>query len=123
MIYQYLTDFSDYYNLIRHVQLQTLVTKAVYKGESGWTLETQKSGVEVRVFQVSKLVVVTGLGSDLALPRLAGSSEFDKRLFHTKHLAKQSDALRDVKSIAVLGAGKSAMDVAHYYASRGVSVQ
>ena len=121
-MHRYLVDFAEYYDLAERTRLNTYVAKVISRGASGWALETQEKKRDTRLLHAAKLVLATGLSSAPSLPQLPGSSAFGKPYFHTRDLAKQEHSLQDVASIAVLGGGKSAMDVAHHYSSRGVKV-
>lgn len=125
-VHNYLTTYSDNYDLTRRTQFHTKVETVEQQGTSGWllTIRATLTGQEVtsKVF-ASKLVVAAGLTSFPWMPAFKGKDDFNAFLFHSKDFAVRADTLKECKNVVVLGGSKSAWDAVHAYASVGVQVR
>ena len=91
-----------------------------------WTVSTWDSQIGHREFRAFKVVIATGLTSLPHIPTsLPQQEEFKGSIRHHKHFGEFSKSLLNTpgcKNVVVLGAGKSATDMAYESAKKGKSV-
>lgn len=124
----YLCAYADHFDLTRRIRLETRVIEVRRRADGdGWSVKTEKpEEVGTAVLECRKLVVATGILSTPHLPDLNGADSFDGPIVHSSELGPASATLvggPDVKTIAVVGGGKSAYDAVYLAASTGHKVE
>jgi cation diffusion facilitator CzcD-associated flavoprotein CzcO len=124
VIHQYLTDYSTRFDLTRRVLLNTKVTAIELLSDDSWSVSFGRGPAfaEADSLVTKRLVLATGMTSEPSKPYIKGQEAFGNDIHHFADFAKFKDELSSVKQVAILGAGKSAWDVAFAYAAAGVSV-
>lgn len=117
--YRYLREYAT--DLLPLVKFGCAVTRVERDG-SGWTLEYSypvEGDMSSTTIHCEKLVVATGLFSDASFPSFAASVRNSPNVFHSKDLGKPQsrDRLLSLSKIAIIGGGKSAMDIAAWLAN------
>ncbi|KAI0133786.1 hypothetical protein BJ170DRAFT_690147 [Xylariales sp. AK1849] len=133
-VHQYLSDFADHYELTPHIRLRTSVDSATLQPDSSWLVKYSTYDRVVnaddhireirRTGQLTarKLVLATGLTSEVYVPQFPGQDTFRGNLFHSKHLKDQDDVLSTSRCVVVIGGNKSAWDVCYRAAQFGAQV-
>lgn len=127
VIHRYLGNYAQHYGFYAQIRFQTKVNTAEHQQDSGWLLKCSRDNKvggtpeESRIV-TSKLIVAAGLTSEPLMPNFRGEQTFEAPLFHCKYLQERADLISTAKSVAVLGATKSAWDTAYAFASKGVKV-
>lgn len=123
----YLCAYATQFDLTRRVRFNTRVV-AIRRStdEEGWALTTENVQTGTATLECRKLVVATGILSVPHFPDLEGAGGFDGPILHSSELGPASGALvdgPDVKTVAVVGGGKSAYDAVYLAASTGHKVE
>lgn len=123
----YLCAYANHFDLTKRIRFNTRVIEVRrLEDENGWSLKTENPEIGISILECRKLVMATGILSVPHLPDLKGIGEFDGPIIHSSELGPMSGALvesPDVRTIAVLGGGKSAYDAVYLAASTGHKVQ
>ncbi|ULQ56071.1 NAD(P)-binding domain-containing protein [Flavihumibacter rivuli] len=104
---RYFQDYAQTFNLIPHIQFQTLVRNCSLNQEGKWEVTIEKDG-EVSVHQFDALAVCNGHHWLPRMPELNG--HFEGELLHSHHVKRFSRFAG--KRVLVIGGGNSACDVA-----------
>lgn len=120
VLHRYLTDYAKKFGLFDRTKFNSKIDSAEPTDDGGWLLKTSSS--EQETFRTKRLIVATGLTSQPYIPQLPGMQDFQGSLFHVRDFAKKNDTLKQAKNAVVVGAAKSAWDVAYAYATAGVQV-
>jgi cation diffusion facilitator CzcD-associated flavoprotein CzcO len=134
VMHDYLTAYAAKWNLPKRISLRTTV-KIVEKVEDDqgghWRLTLQSrtsefdDGPAEWTTSTKKLIVSTGVTNNPHEPVITGSEQFDAPIIHSAALGLEQGRLLDdagVKTVAVLGGGKSAYDAVYLAASAGRKV-
>lgn len=123
VLHQYLTDFAVHFGIYDKVQFHTKVEVVEPTEDGAWKL-TVISPKGEKVYRAAKIILATGLTSTPNMPGYKGSENFEAPLFHAKEFCarSQGDELKNVKNTVVVGAAKSAYDVAYAMAMDGSTV-
>lgn len=109
---RYLEDYVDHFKFRSSIRLNTRVTKMERRatGNPGWTVTvTSDAGSQQEDFDL--VVIATGLYSNVAnMPEFPGAEEFQGAILHNS--AVKTRAPLAGRSVAVVGFGKSATDMA-----------
>jgi cation diffusion facilitator CzcD-associated flavoprotein CzcO len=126
VIHQYLCDYAARFDLVKLVHLETKVETVGQRGDNSWLIQIQHRDFmgkyQTKMVHTMKLVLATGIASQLARPTLLGEKDFGGDLYHSSEFGSRCNDLKSSRSVAVLGGSKSAWDVAYSYASVGVHV-
>ena len=117
-LHQYLTDFADHYGITERTRFQVEVKVIEATSDEQWLLYTDSPDGE-EVIRTRKLIVATGLTSTPNLPTYKGQEDFKPPFFHAKDFCARADTVQSCKRATVVGAGKSAFDVAYAFAEEG----
>ncbi|KAK5087848.1 hypothetical protein LTR05_002063 [Lithohypha guttulata] len=117
VLHEYLTDFAKHFGILERTRFNTRVN-VVEAANDGWVLHTTGS----EPIRTSKLIVATGLTSTPNLPTYPGSETFGPPLFHAKDFYKRAKILETCDRAVVVGAGKSAYDIAYAFATAKATV-
>ena len=122
---EYLCEYADKFDLLRHMRFNRSVKSAVDEGDAGWTLtvvdEKSREGRHTTV-KAKKLIMATGLTSQPFLPKLKGKESFGAPVYHTSEFAKAENGLGPYKKVVLLSGAKFSWDIACAYASAGIQV-
>ncbi|KAF3009530.1 hypothetical protein E8E13_004760 [Curvularia kusanoi] len=124
-VYQYLCDYAQRFDLVKHIRLNTSVELVVDRGSLGWTLsitDRRSDQVSATVIRTSKLIVATGLTSEPFMPRMDGKDEFAAPIYHTSEFSRAENGLGPFKKVVLLSGAKFSWDIACAYASAGIQV-
>ncbi|KAL2151338.1 hypothetical protein VTH82DRAFT_6436 [Thermothelomyces myriococcoides] len=127
VIHEYLKAYAAEFGIADLIRLRTKVLSAEHldEPEGGWILTIASTGTgddpgqQTRV-KARRLIVATGLTSEVFLPHFDGQETFGGRVFHSKHFRQNRDTLKTAKSVVVFGGSKFAWDAAYAYATAGV---
>eukprot|EP00877_Chromochloris_zofingiensis_P004073 jgi/Chrzof1/13667/Cz08g07110.t1 len=120
-VYDYLRDYATHNELWGSIRLSTNVIRIMAlttdDGRAGWFVTVHSSGQ--RLEEVFDFVVIsTGTYCQPSIPSFTGQEEFVEaggKVFHTSQLSDVDISSKIAgKSVAVVGFGKSALDVATY---------
>jgi cation diffusion facilitator CzcD-associated flavoprotein CzcO len=121
VMYQYLHDFADHFDLTRRTQLLCRAHDVERLPDDTWLVRYTSPEGE-RQLHTRKLVIATGLTTRPFVPYFEGQESFARPIAHVKEQAAHDKLLIDAKDVVVLNATKSAYDVAHACAKRGIPV-
>lgn len=125
-MHEYITAYAERSDLVKLIDFETNVTEISQLSNGSWNLKARvHSDVEVE-YQTKKLIVATGVTNVPHRPILRGAEDFGGPIMHSAELGKKGQALTDdpsVKTIAVLGGGKSAYDSVHLAGKAGRQVE
>ena len=127
IVHQYLKDYAQKFGVYEKIRFETKVDSAEHKNDGGWLLTVSKGVSDRQAHERSqvftaKLIVATGMTSELFLPDFLGNESFGAPLFHSKDFLDYARTLDTAKNVCVFGGTKSAWDVVYAYASRGIKV-
>jgi cation diffusion facilitator CzcD-associated flavoprotein CzcO len=125
VLHRYLSNYAQHFGFYNKIQFQTTVISAEHQSDGGWLLScSTKQGESQKLSTLfsAKMIVAAGLTSEPFLPKFPGEENFEARLFHSKDFLQNADTLNTAKNVLVLGATKSAWDVAYAYAVKGIKV-
>ncbi|CAF3594798.1 hypothetical protein SNK05_013245 [Fusarium graminearum] len=108
--HRYITYFAEKHNLYKDIQLNTIVTKAIWnESDHTWTFIDEAGNEYVSTFFVSGM----GFLSAPTLPAIEGIEDFNGRLFHTSRWPKDLDISRDFagKKVGVIGTGATGIQI------------
>lgn len=106
-------------------------TSSETKVNGSTIIEDQQNAKQIDIHQAAStlhtknLIIATGIACLPRVPHFPGSQNFNATIIHSSQLGQQQQALLkkdNMKTIAVLGSGKSAYDAVHLAASQGVQV-
>ncbi len=133
-VHKYLNAYADKWALRRRTSLGTkvsVVKKIENDEENCWrlsisSLRSNSDGdPALTTIRTRKLIISTGVTNNPHSPPIAGQDQFDAPIVHSTALGRKQGALfKDpgVKTVAVLGGGKSAYDAVHMAACEGRQV-
>lgn len=116
VLHRYLTDFAKHFGVLERTKFNTKVD-VIEAYNDDWILHTSAGDIQTR-----NLIVATGLTSTPNFPQYPGADTFTPPYFHAKDFCKRADTVEKARSAVVVGAGKSAFDVAYAYATRNAQV-
>lgn len=127
-VHEYLHEYARKFHLLERCRFSCRVTN-VHRATlgDGWTVDAEITDSDGRQtsesFSCDKLIVATGLFSSPKYPILT-VTEFKGLAIHTRDIGQQHEALLDVdvKSIAIYGGGKSAVDAVNLCIEAGKKV-
>ena len=131
VMHDYLVAYAQKWDILRRIKFNTVVS-TVERDEAGtrWKVTVKKANqkedyTNESVLYTKKLIVATGVTNELHHPRIPGSEEFGTSVLHSADLGREKAWLDDpsVKTVAVLGGGKSAYDAVYLAASAGKKVE
>ena len=117
---RYLTDFSKKFGIYSRIRFNTRV-ESIEATDNGYRVGIT-SGEKQQQLDTKKIIVATGLTSQPNFPQYPGKELFGAPYFHAKDFLANEGTLKTTESVVVVGAGKSAFDVAYAYAEAGVHV-
>ncbi|KIW15883.1 hypothetical protein PV08_05933 [Exophiala spinifera] len=119
-LHRYLTDFAKKFGIYERTRFQTRVDAVEAAANDEWLLHiTDTSSSVSEILQTKKLIVATGLTSQPNMPSYPGEENFKAPFFHAKEFCARADLVNTCKRATVVGAGKSAFDVAYAFATDG----
>ena len=134
VVHEYLEAYAKKWDLPKRIGLRTTIT-TIEKLEGDqrgcWRLKAQSpmsttdGGVVDSTIISRKLIVSTGVTNNPHHPSIAGSQNFDAPIIHSADLGKEHSPLfKDpgVKTVTVLGGGKSAYDAVYTAVCEGRKV-
>jgi len=133
VMHEYLNAYARKWDLPKRIDLRTRVTMVERLEEDGgsrWRLAIQSpsamdGNLAESTIMSKKLVVSTGVTNNPHRPNIAGMELFDAPIFHSAALGREQKRLLSdpgVRTVAVLGGGKSAYDAVYLAASAGRQV-
>ncbi|RFU79735.1 fad nadp-binding domain-containing [Trichoderma arundinaceum] len=127
-VHEYLHEYARRFHLLERCRFSCRVQNICRESsEKGWIVDVQVTGEDgKRVSEnlyCDKLIVATGLFSRPKYPDVT-ATEFKGLAIHTKDIGRQHETLLggDVKSIAIYGGGKSAVDAVNLCIEAGKKV-
>ena len=123
-VHNYLTSYAKHFGIYEKIRFNTFVENVKPTEKDEWLLETvtNPGGGNAKTIRARKLIVATGLTNEPQMPEIPGMEKFGAPLFHAKDFATRTDTIKSSKRMVVMGASKSAFDVANVYATSGVAV-
>ncbi|KIV82522.1 hypothetical protein PV11_04625 [Exophiala sideris] len=123
-MHNYLEAYADRSDLVRLIDFETKVGGISPLDDSeGWKLKT---ALEHDEYQTKKLIIATGITNRPHRPNLQGADNFDGPIIHSAEIGFKGDTVfnnTNVRTIAVLGGGKSAYDAVHLAGKTGHHVE
>lgn len=117
---RYLTDFARHFGFHDQIRFNTSVDVVKAVGDA-WEL-TVSDVKGKRTVKAARLILATGLTSTPNMPTYKGQEKLGVPLFHAKDFCEQASTLKNIKNATVIGAAKSAMDVAYAMVEDGATV-
>jgi dimethylaniline monooxygenase (N-oxide forming) len=114
MVQHYLEKFAVDNDLMPHIRLNSWVKK-VERCPRGWRLRVNDSYIET-----TKLILCCGVASVPSDPPFR--VEPGAKIIHSREIAPSVSAIEDAENFVLVGAAKSAYDVAYYLCSKGKRV-
>ncbi|KAI9358699.1 hypothetical protein BD770DRAFT_386793 [Pilaira anomala] len=112
-VLQYLTDLAKRENVLPWVRFSTLVEKAEFHHDDGWTLTVKQGNHPQSIEHFDAVVVATGHYAVPYVPDLPGLVELNQNkrisIMHSREY-RVPDMFKD-KKILVIGGGSSAIDI------------
>ena len=132
VMHDYLVAYAREWDIAKRITFNTVVSM-IEKQESGhWKVTIRTAGddsgegdtIESELL-TSKLVVATGLTNEPHRPRMDGTNDFDGPVIHSADLGRAQSSILDLKvrTVAVVGGGKSAYDAVYLAALAGKRVE
>ena len=129
---KYTTQYLENYSTVHSHNGQTLrnrikfgtEVKSVKKSNGKWAVSTESVDTSTsHVLYASKLMVASGLTSEPYMPPLPGKEKFDGPIIHQEAFGSSSILKSpDIKSLCVLGGGKSSADMIYAAVTAGKKV-
>ncbi|XP_075982722.1 senecionine N-oxygenase-like isoform X2 [Anticarsia gemmatalis] len=108
--YKYLQSFAKHFDLMKHIQFQSLVTNIQRVGDK-WNVTYMKTDTKQTVTEQCDFVTVaSGEYSSPFIPDIEGLKDFKGKIMHS-HDYKDAEAFRDQR-VLLIGAGASGLDLA-----------
>lgn len=114
---RYLNDLAKKFGIYSRIRFNTEV-ETIEATDAGYRVHT----INGQDLETKKIIVATGLTSQPNFPQYPGKESFGAPYFHAKDFLANEGTLKTTESVVVVGAGKSAFDVAYAYAEAGVHV-
>ncbi|ETN47143.1 uncharacterized protein HMPREF1541_01334 [Cyphellophora europaea CBS 101466] len=121
VLHQYLTDWAKKHNFFDLIPFNTRVVELEPVGQ-GWKLKLDNSQKGEYSLTTKKIILATGLTSTPNFPQYKGLEQFRGPFFHAKVFCRLGDTANTAKTVTVVGAAKSAYDVAWAYVNAGATV-
>ena len=125
-MHSFLKAYAQTFNILERIEYQTQVLEITrLEEEQGWNVRVQTTSGE-QTMQTRKLIIATGVTNRPHMPSIEGAESFEAPIIHSAHLGKQSGPLikdPQVRTVAVLGGGKSAYDAVYLAAMAGKEVE
>lgn len=118
VLHRYLTDYSKHFGVFERTRFGVKVNAIELCSNDEWLLHVTSNEGQQRI-QAKKIIVATGLTSTPNLPSYPGEDSFTPPFFHAKDFCQRADTVETCKRAVVVGAGKSAFDVAYAFAADG----
>ncbi len=115
-IYDYLVAYATHFGVVPHLRLSHEVTKVAPRtdGRPGWRVQVRDlASATEAAHDFDFVVICNGVFSEPKIPQIPGREAFEANGGTVVHSAQAPDAsLLDGRSVAVVGFGKSALDIA-----------
>lgn len=130
-MHDYLVAYAQKWDIMRRIKFNTKVS-TIERDDSGtgWKLTVQRSDSDAMesgesALVTKKLIVATGVTNEPHRPRLPGQETFGGQVLHSADLGEEKAWRHDpnVKTVAVLGGGKSAYDAVYLAVTAGKEVE
>jgi cation diffusion facilitator CzcD-associated flavoprotein CzcO len=126
-MHEFFKQYAQKWDILRRVDFETEVLEITRLGDNreGWNVKVQKSSGE-QVLQTKKLIIATGVTNRPHKPQINGAEDFDCPIIHSAELGKKARIIvddPDIKTVGVLGGGKSAYDAVYLAAMAGKEVE
>ncbi|KAI5782521.1 hypothetical protein FPQ18DRAFT_299496 [Pyronema domesticum] len=124
VVHSYLERFAETQGILKLCRFSEDVhTARKLENAQGWILSVTNSARESYQITTQKLVVATGLTSEMFIPEFVGAKEFEAPIVHCGDLHQHSDKLLSTAdNVVVFGGTKSAWDAAYAFAKKGIHV-
>jgi cation diffusion facilitator CzcD-associated flavoprotein CzcO len=134
VVHEYLTAYAKKWDMPKRINLRTTVriVERIEDDQGGhWRLVTRSSGSDSdenpaeSTITTRKLIVSTGVTSNPRHPSFRGGEQFDAPIVHSAALGQEHARLFEnpnIRTVAVLGGGKSAYDAVYMAACAGREV-
>jgi len=116
-IHKYLNNFAHDHDLVRHMRLETNVTKVARTPSGGWVLDVD-NGPSVTC---DKLVWAVGGTSSPINPRWP-SKAFTSPIIHSSQVGDNLEQINQIETAIVVGSAKSALDTVYMLLKAGKKV-
>jgi cation diffusion facilitator CzcD-associated flavoprotein CzcO len=121
-IQRYLTAYAENFGVHGKIRFETTVESAELIGGGTWLVRyVYGSSGKNEIVGARKLVIATGMTSQVNMPVIKGSENFKGRILHAKEMANNK-MLEHSEHAVVLGGSKSAADAVYTNASKGNTV-
>ncbi|KAJ9502447.1 hypothetical protein H2202_001568 [Exophiala xenobiotica] len=124
VMHEYYQAYAEHHDLVKLIDFDTRVCDiSRLEGSQGWRLTTEIGSKE---FQTKKLLIATGITNHPHRPVLQGAEGFDGPIIHSAELGLKGSLLFEnpsVKTVAIIGGGKSAYDSVHVAGKTGRQVE
>lgn len=120
VLHRYLTDFAKKFGMFSRTRFNTKVV-SIEATQDGYRVAVSASNGD-QVLETKKIIIATGLTTEPNMPQYPGKEDFGGPYFHAKDFRSNGSTVKSAEHVVVVGAGKSAFDVAYAYADAGVHV-
>lgn len=121
VLHRYLTDFAKRFGVFERTRFNTKVVSIEDVQTEGWVIGVASTAGEAanayEFLAAEKLIVATGPTSTPNMPTYQEQETFTAPLFHAREFCSRSETVDTCATATVIGAGKSALDVAYVFAT------
>lgn len=125
-MHEFFKQYAQKWDVLRRIDFEVQVLEITrLENQTGWNVRVRKASGE-QDMQTKKLIIATGVTNRPHMPPIEGSDRFDGPIVHSAELGKKSGLIvKDpaIKTVAVLGGGKSAYDAVYLAAMAGKEVE
>lgn len=125
-MHEFFKAYAKQFDVSRRIDFETEVLEiSRLEGAQAWNVKVRTPAGEQHM-QTKKLIIATGVTNRPHKPPIDGAGEFDGPILHSAELGKQAGIIvkdPQVKTVAVLGGGKSAYDAVYLAAMAGKDVE
>jgi cation diffusion facilitator CzcD-associated flavoprotein CzcO len=133
-MHKYLLSYARKWDLLRRIKFRTAVS-IIERDEArgGWNVTLTPTDTTVAgdkpaesTLWTKKLIIATGITNEPHQPGIPGQGDFEGPIIHSSALGREQGRLTkdpSIKTVAVLGGGKSAYDAVYLAACAGKQVE
>jgi len=106
----YFENYAKDFNVFDKIRFNTEITQLKQNKNESWTLHFKDKAGKTSSQQYDFVVVASGIYFEPFIPDLPGKTKFKGEILHSSHYSSPASVIG--KKVAVVGFGKSALDVA-----------
>jgi hypothetical protein len=123
ILHRYLSDFASKFGIRERTRFSVKANQVEATAVDTWLVRIISLTDQTEdVLHTKRLIIATGLTSQPNIPTYPGQETFTPPFFHAKDFFIHGEMVNTVEKATVVGAGKSAFDVAYEFATSGAKV-